>query len=488
MPKRHSLRTIAISLVATGVLSLGCAQRPRTPDLALTYNRAAGHHGPERNPIIAIPGILGTKLVTRQSLRVVWGAFDRGFADPANPEDARLIALPIHSEPVSGPRADEVEPAGVLDRVRVSLLGIPVDILTYAQILATLGAGGYRDESLGLAGAVDYGRDHFTCFQFGYDWRRDNVESARRFARFVREKQAGVRAEYRKRYGIDTPDLKFDVAAHSMGGLMVRYFLMYGEQDLPEDGSLPELTWEGARYLERVILIGTPNAGAPQALLDLINGRDIGPTLPYYRPALMGTFPSTYQLLPRSRHHAVVWDGDRDRPVEDLLDPKLWERLGWGLAAQKEAAELAVLLPRTEDAQARRKAALDLQRRALLRARQFQAALDRPATPPPGLELFLVAGDGQPTPKTISVDSHTGALRVLEQGDGDGTVTRASALMDERQGATWRPFVQTPIPFRHVMFLPAEHLGVTQDPTFRDNVLYWLLEEPRAADPRATPR
>jgi hypothetical protein len=67
-------------------------------------------------------------------------------------------------------------------------------------------------------------------------------------------------------------------------------------------------------------------------------------------------------------------------------------------------------------------------------------------------------------------------------------VTRASALMDERQGATWRPFVQTPIPFRHVMFLPAEHLGVTQDPTFRDNVLYWLLEEPRAADSRATPR
>jgi hypothetical protein len=62
-----------------------------------------------------------------------------------------------------------------------------------------------------------------------------------------------------------------------------------------------------------------------------------------------------------------------------------------------------------------------------------------------------------------------------------GTVTRASALLDEREGDRWRAFVQTPIPFRHVMFLPAEHLGITQDPTFRDNVLYWLLEEPRGS-------
>ncbi|HEU5283593.1 MAG TPA: hypothetical protein VFU53_07260, partial [Burkholderiales bacterium] len=399
-------------LLAAALLPAGCAQRPRTPDLALTYNRAAGHHGPERNPIIAIPGILGTKLVARDSLRVVWGAFDRGSANPARPEDARLIALPIRAgQSLEGLR-DEVEPAGVLERVRVSLLGIPVDILAYAQILATLGAGGYRDESLGLAGAVDYGPGHFTCFQFGYDWRRDNVESARQLARFVREKRDTVRAEYRKRFGVDKPDLKFDVAAHSMGGLVVRYFLMYGEQDLPEDGSLPELTWEGARYLERVIIIGTPNAGAAQALLDLVNGRNIGPTLPYYRPALMGTFPSTYQLLPRSRHGAVVWDGDPSRPVEDVLDAALWERLGWGLAASNEEPALAALMPDVGDVQARRAAALDLQRRALLRARQFQAALDRPAPPPPGLELFLFVGAGEPTPRTISVDSRSGELSV----------------------------------------------------------------------------
>ena len=42
------------------------------------------------------------------------------------------------------------------------------------QLLGVLGVGGYRDMDLGLAGAIDYGTDHFTCFQFDYDWRRDN--------------------------------------------------------------------------------------------------------------------------------------------------------------------------------------------------------------------------------------------------------------------------------------------------------------------------
>ncbi len=31
----------------------------------------------------------------------------------------------------------------------------------------------------------------------------------------------------------------------------------------------------------------------------------------------------------------------------------------------------------------------------------------------------------------------------------------------------------------HVLFLPHDHLGLTRRATFRDNVLYWLLEAPR---------
>ena len=131
-----------------------------------------------------------------------------------------------------------------------------------------------------------------------------------------------MRSEYRKHFGVDNPNVRFDIAAHSMGGLVTRYFLMYGGQDLPADGSLPELTWEGANLVERVILIGTPNAGSARAFRDLVQGTRLAPILPYYSPALMGTFPSIYQLLPRPRHRPVVWDRDTERPV-DILDPEV---------------------------------------------------------------------------------------------------------------------------------------------------------------------
>ena len=98
---------------------------------------------------------------------------------------------------------------------------------------------------MGLGGAADYGDDHFTCFQFDYDWRRDNVENARRLSVFITEKRAHVQAQYKRRYGIDQADVKFDIVAHSMGALLMRYFLMYGGEDLPADGQLLAVTWAG---------------------------------------------------------------------------------------------------------------------------------------------------------------------------------------------------------------------------------------------------
>ena len=154
-----------------------------------------------------------------------------------------------------------------------------------------MGAGGYRDEALGMAGEVDYGDNHFTCFQFAYDWRRDNVENARRLHDFIKEKQQYVRQQYKQHFGIDKHDIKFDIAAHSMGGLITRYFLMYGNQDLPDDGSLPELNWQGAELVERVILVGTPNSGSADTFLNLVQGDQLAPLLPYLPTCSARYFP-----------------------------------------------------------------------------------------------------------------------------------------------------------------------------------------------------
>ena len=52
--------------------------------------------------------------------------------------------------------------------------------------------------------------------------------------------------------------------------------------------------------------------------------------------------------------------------------------------------------------------------------------------------------------------------------------------MDERLGQTWTPTLRSPIDWTHVTFLFANHLGITRDPVFTDNLLYLLLEAPRS--------
>lgn len=451
--------------------------RAQRPDLGGMYNRSAQFHGMERNPVVVIPGILGTKLLERGSDRVVWGAFGGGAANPQKPEGARLVALPMREGVPLRELTDDIYAAGVLDRVKVRLMGLPIRLGAYVNILGALGVGGYRDEELGLAGAIDYGEGHFTCFQFGYDWRRDVVENARRFDEFLLEKRAYVQAEYARRFGVENHDVRFDVVAHSMGGLLARYYLRYGTSDLPADGSLPEITWAGARRLDRVILVGTPNAGAIDALIDAIEGRKFGPMLPRYAPAVLGTMPAVYQLLPRVRHASVVDAAAPDRPIDGLMKPEFWERIGWGLADPGQDRFLRMLLPDAPDAATRRRIALDHLRKCLVRAERLFAALDVPAVLPEGLRLHLIAGDAVATSSVATVDFETGKLQVVERGPGDGSVLRSSALMDERVGSEWSPRLVSPIGWTHVTFLFNDHLGLTKDPAFTDNVLFILLEE-----------
>ena len=56
----------------------------------------------------------------------------------------------------------------------------------------------------------------------------------------------------------------------------------------------------------------------------------------------------------------------------------------------------------------------------------------------------------------------------------DGAVLLRSARMDERVGGSWSPNLRSPIDWIHVTFLFPEHLGMTKDPAFSDNVLYLL--------------
>ena len=472
-----------MAMIAVASL-LACASAPNQPQLGELYNALARQEDPLRNPVIVIPGLLGSRLVDRSSGSVAWGAFGLGQVNPNTAEGARIVALPMRSGVSLAALRDDVVSDGALDRLVYNFLGIPLELNAYYKILNVLGVGGYRDQ--GLANAIDYGDRHFTCFQFDYDWRRDIVESARQLDDFIKAKRTYVTREIEKRFGVKNNQVKFDIVAHSMGGLVARYYMRYGTQDLPEDGRLPMLTWEGARNIEHLILIGTPNAGALDALLHLTEGIRPAALFPTYPAAIVGTMPSAYQLLPRARHHPVL---DTDgAPVKDLYDPDLWRKNEWGLADPAQTEVLEVLLPDIDRPETRRRMALEHQAKALRRARHFAAAMDRPARPPDTLRLFLVAGDSEATNQTAQFNAR-GRLKIVATAAGDGTVLRSSALMDERLLSVPNQRLKSPIYWNQVLFLFSDHLGLTEDPAFTDNVLYFLLERPRnsSLDPGDTP-
>jgi pimeloyl-ACP methyl ester carboxylesterase len=222
---------------------------------------------------------------------------------------------------------------------------------------------------------------------FPYDWRRDNRSAAERLKELIKP------ALDRWRDHIDEKDAKIIIIAHSMGGLVARYYLdVLG----------------GAEDCRALYTFATPHRGSVNALESLCNEHKLGfadLTL------LVRSFTSTYQLLPI---YKLVNVGGTHQYVSEVKQLP-------GISPQAAA-------------------------RGEIFHREIQIAADTRSTTLPYL-LFPIVGTDQPTHQSALLEG--GILEVsanlpfeLADGqndrwlrDGDGTVPFSSAIPIDRKRA-----------------------------------------------------
>lgn len=357
-----------------------------------TFAVSASAQATGKDPVIIIPGITGSELVAANGDKV-WFSAKRGKTDD--------LRLPMTSANLAVNR-DSLKAGDIIRKIELPVLP---DVEVYQKLIDALKERGYTETNWKNPKATD------VFYVFSYDWRRDNVESAR----LLIQKMAAVKKTLRR------PNMKFDILAHSMGGLVARYAAMYGTTDLPRDGVTPVPTWAGAAHINKLMMFGTPNEGSASSLDALLNGYPIVASrkLPFVddlSAADVMANPATFQVLP---HQASARFLDEHlQPIQvDLYDPKTWEKYGWGavndpkflarlrggnksVLNEKELKELNDplkhnaddrLLARTTVTQVKAYFAS-----ALNRAKRFNLALDAVSKTTP-VKIYVYGGNCEPT-------------------------------------------------------------------------------------------
>ena len=449
-----------------------------------------------KRPVIIIPGITGSQIVSPETGKTVWFSF--GFSRD-EPDDLRLPISPNLRQ-----NKDSLVVKDIIREIKLpGVLKVFPEIGVYGNALDALKAKGYTE------GDWDNPKASDVYYIFAYDWRRDNVESAQALI----EKIEAVKAK------LNRPDLKFDLLAHSMGGLIARYAAMYGKADLLGGGRVPKLTWAGSRHIHKILLFGVPNQGSFSAFEVLTKGYSIaGRKLPFVLdlgPDDVFSIPSLYQMLPYSS--SARFYNENLKPIQvDLYKPASWRKYGWGalsdakfLGKLKDADSIPgvkkldwkirnnddKLLSETtyREAQAFLAAALS-------RAKSFQQALNVSVAQSP-VEILAYGSECEPTLSGVILvhDAKKNVWKTLVDPDklktpagreitkeemskvmlseGDGRVTRNSFL-PAASNRVKKSLMTTIFPVKSSFFFCAEHQKLLNDENIQNTFLTQLIDEP----------
>jgi len=227
-----------------------------------------------------------------------------------------------------------------------------------------------------------------------YDWRKDNRESAKTLADKIDAAVAGNGG---------VANCEVSIVAHSMGGLISRYYLESGDFTARP----------GIASVKRLLTLGTPHRGSPLALCAAMGfeKRLFLSANQVKQVANDKRYPALYQLMPPPGE-PFVWSEDKisEYGEMDVYEPALAQALG--------------LVP--ENLQA---------------AKDFHAKLDMAKRPEYGgkpVRYFFFAGTRQTTISAVTlltIGPSKYRLRRTELEDsGDGTVPGWSGAITGVQG------------------------------------------------------
>lgn len=451
------LRTLGVLVLAV-LLPAACSREQ--PDLEHLYAMTVAN--PAQPPVVLVHGIMGSRLHDRQERSEVWPGSLGRVAWSDYPE----LALPIDAQSLL-PAPSALEPFAITDAA--------VGRDFYGHILQTLTRiGGYRQAAAGRSVRGSERR----VYVFLYDWRQDNVTSARALDDLIET----IRRDYRQ------PALRVDLIAHSMGGLLVRYYARYGRVDVLNSNEFP-VNLQGAAKLRRVVLVGTPNLGAITSLQTLLEGQRIG--LGRVPPEVLATFPSMYQLLPHPINDWLV-TADGRMLERDLFDIEIWRRFEWGIFDPVVRARVRGRHVSPAAAEAYLALLERYMEKHLERARRFVWSLTVAA---PGEQDWIVmfGGDCEPTPARILVEEVDGESQValypqevqrpavgvdyerLMLEPGDGVVTKPSLLARTALDPGVPRHQFSHFALKYPVLFCEQHNQLPGNLTFQDNLLHILL-------------